>query len=108
MKNFEILKFRVNDRVAVVVAAMIVFFVNHTVYANGKPKTLTKANEALELLKEDLDILVPIAAAVILICLAVSYAGRFIEKDTFLRWSVGVIVAGSAMELARMLLNKTP
>ncbi|WP_336276702.1 VirB2 family type IV secretion system major pilin TrwL [Bartonella sp. CB178] len=86
-----------------VVATVAVFFVTHPVFAQLR---LTKAKAALEDLKADLTVLVPIAAAVILICLAISYAGRFIDKSTFLRWSVGVIVAGSAWELAKMLLNQ--
>ncbi|KEC65663.1 hypothetical protein O7W_00440, partial [Bartonella quintana JK 56] len=49
--------------------------------------------------------IIPIAAALILLCLAIGYAGRYIEKDTFIRWAVGVIIAGSATQIANMLFS---
>ncbi|KEC69000.1 hypothetical protein O7Q_00236, partial [Bartonella quintana JK 39] len=33
------------------------------------------------------------------------YAGRYIEKDTFIRWAIGVIIAGSATQIATMLFK---
>ncbi|EJF97367.1 hypothetical protein ME9_00183, partial [Bartonella taylorii 8TBB] len=47
--------------------------------------------------------IIPIAAAVILLCLAIGYAGRYIGRDTFVRWAIGVVIAGSATELTTML-----
>ncbi|WP_034456146.1 TrbC/VirB2 family protein, partial [Bartonella elizabethae] len=47
----------------------------------------------------------PIAAAIILLCLAIGYAGRYIGKDTFVRWAVGVVIAGSATQLVTMLFK---
>ncbi|KEC69002.1 hypothetical protein O7Q_00234 [Bartonella quintana JK 39] len=47
----------------------------------------------------------PVAAALILLCLAIGYAGRYIEKDTFIRWAIGVIIAGSATQIATMLFT---
>ncbi|WP_281433050.1 VirB2 family type IV secretion system major pilin TrwL [Bartonella raoultii] len=66
---------------------------------------LTKAEKTLKALDKDLNVIIPIAAAVILLCLAVAYAGRYIGKDTFVRWAVGVIVAGSATELVKLLFT---
>jgi hypothetical protein len=48
---------------------------------------------------------VPVIAAIILLCLGVAYAGRFIEKDTFVRWAIGVIIAGSAVQITSMLFT---
>ncbi|WP_208442591.1 TrbC/VirB2 family protein, partial [Bartonella raoultii] len=49
--------------------------------------------------------IIPIAAAIILLCLAIGYAGRYIEKGTFVRWAVGVVVAGSSAQLVQMLFG---
>ncbi|WP_336276684.1 VirB2 family type IV secretion system major pilin TrwL [Bartonella sp. CB178] len=101
MKSLKFFQSMMRFQIVVVSMVMVAF----PVYAQAAndTKRLKTAENALKALKDDLSILVPIAAAVILICLAVSYAGRFIDKSTFLRWSVGVIVAGSAWELAGML-----
>ncbi|WP_375610329.1 MULTISPECIES: VirB2 family type IV secretion system major pilin TrwL [unclassified Bartonella] len=84
-------------------ATLIIFFMSNSVYAQIK---LTNAKTALEALQNDLiKNIIPIAAAVILLCLAILYAGRYIEKDTFIRWAIGVIIAGSATQLAKMLFT---
>ncbi|WP_330168312.1 VirB2 family type IV secretion system major pilin TrwL [Bartonella grahamii] len=84
-------------------AALTIFFMNNSVYAQAK---LTTADTALKALQKDLKEIIPIAAAVILLCLAIGYAGRYIGKDTFIRWAIGVVIAGSAAELANMLFQK--
>ncbi|WP_375659737.1 TrbC/VirB2 family protein, partial [Bartonella sp. CL1QHWL] len=33
------------------------------------------------------------------------YAGRYIGKDTFVRWAIGVVIAGSATQLVTMLFK---
>ncbi|WP_375617811.1 MULTISPECIES: VirB2 family type IV secretion system major pilin TrwL [unclassified Bartonella] len=84
-------------------ATLIIFFMSNSVYAQVK---LTNAKTALEALQNDLiKNIIPIAAAVILLCLAILYAGRYIEKDTFIRWAIGVIIAGSATQLAKLLFT---
>ncbi|WP_375640397.1 MULTISPECIES: VirB2 family type IV secretion system major pilin TrwL [unclassified Bartonella] len=84
-------------------ATLIIFFMSNSVYAQVK---LTNAKTALEALQNDLiKNIIPIAAAVILLCLAILYAGRYIEKDTFIRWAIGVIIAGSATQLATLLFT---
>ncbi|KEC55946.1 VirB2 family type IV secretion system major pilin TrwL [Bartonella koehlerae] len=101
MKQFNNFKLKNNNRVIVISAAITTFFMTHPVYAQ---KTLANAKKALETLQKDLiSHIIPVAAAVILLCLAIGYAGRYIEKDTFIRWAIGVVVAGSATQLANML-----
>ncbi|UNF43723.1 VirB2 family type IV secretion system major pilin TrwL [Bartonella krasnovii] len=95
-----------SNKIAAFSAALTVFFMTHPVYA--QPKFLGHANTALTGLQADLKIIIPIAAAVILLCLAIGYAGRYIGKDTFVRWSVGVVIAGSAAELAKLLFTGQP
>ncbi|WP_375617034.1 VirB2 family type IV secretion system major pilin TrwL [Bartonella sp. AP58NXGY] len=97
--NFQL---KSNDKIIAIPAALTVFFMNNPVYAQVK---LTNAKTALEALRDDLKTLIPIAAAVILLGLAIGYAGRYIGKDTFVRWGIGVVVGGSAIELANLLLT---
>ncbi|MET3589173.1 hypothetical protein ABID23_000243 [Bartonella silvatica] len=76
----------------------------HPVYAQAQ--NLTNAKTALDKFQAELVKIVPIAAAVILLCLAIGYAGRYIEKGTFVRWAIGVVVAGSATELVSILFTR--
>ncbi|WP_330168313.1 VirB2 family type IV secretion system major pilin TrwL [Bartonella grahamii] len=103
MKQSKILQKIIRNKTTKISAALTVFFMNNSVYAQAK---LTTAKSALEALKKDLiDNIIPIAAAVILLCLAIGYAGRYIEKDTFIRWAIGVVIAGSATQLATLLFT---
>ncbi len=102
MKNLSTFQSKINNKITFSIAAMTIFFMDNPVFA----KNLEKAKTAIEALQKELNIIVPTLAAVILLCLAISYAGRFIERDTFLRWSVGVILAGSAVEISTMLMGK--
>ncbi|WP_375645953.1 VirB2 family type IV secretion system major pilin TrwL [Bartonella sp. TT29SHDZB] len=93
-----------NNKIITLSAAVTVFFMIHPVWAQAKG--LDTAKKALEGLKTDLiDNIIPVAAAVILLCLAIGYAGRYIGKDTFVRWAIGVVIAGSATQLATLLFT---
>ncbi|WP_375612566.1 MULTISPECIES: VirB2 family type IV secretion system major pilin TrwL [unclassified Bartonella] len=92
-----------NNRIIVISTAIIAFFITQSAYASAK---LAHAEKALDALKKDLiDHIIPVAAAVILLCLAIGYAGRYIGKDTFVRWAIGVVIAGSATQLAKLLFT---
>ncbi|ENN93029.1 VirB2 family type IV secretion system major pilin TrwL [Bartonella vinsonii] len=92
---------KINSKIITISAAITAFFVSHPAYAK-----LENAKKVLKTFKEELvEKIIPIAAAVILLCLAIGYAGRYIEKDTFVRWAVGVIIAGSATQIATMLFT---
>ncbi|CAF28325.1 trwL6 protein [Bartonella henselae str. Houston-1] len=105
MKNMKRLinnKSKSKNSIVAIAATVTVFFMDTLVYA----QTLDKAEKALGSLKKDLvEKIIPVAAVVILLCLAIGYAGRYIEKDTFIRWAIGVIIAGSATQLATMLFG---
>ncbi|USP02372.1 VirB2 family type IV secretion system major pilin TrwL [Bartonella taylorii] len=95
------LQTKVNNSVIAIFATITAFFTIHPAYAQ-----LANAKKALENLQTDLiSNIAPVAAAVILLCLAIGYAGRYIEKDTFVRWAVGVVIAGSAIQLTTMLFK---
>ncbi|WP_208440196.1 VirB2 family type IV secretion system major pilin TrwL [Bartonella raoultii] len=103
MKQANILQKTVRNKIITTTAAITMFFMAHPVYAQ---KTLDKAKTALTNLERDLtDNIIPVAAAIILLCLAIGYAGRYIGKDTFVRWAVGVVIAGSATQLVAMLFK---
>ncbi|WP_273789285.1 VirB2 family type IV secretion system major pilin TrwL [Bartonella sp. ML70XJBT] len=104
MKQLNILQTIIRNKTTPISAALTVFFMNNSAYASD-PVTLTNAKSALEGLKDDLEKLIPLAAGVILLCLAIAYAGRYIEKSTFIRWAVGVVIAGSASQLAKLLFT---
>ncbi|WP_336278593.1 VirB2 family type IV secretion system major pilin TrwL [Bartonella sp. CB175] len=101
MRYLKTFQSKMKNKITFAAAAMTVFFMDNSALAQN----LTNAGETLKKLKGELDTVIPFAAAVILLCLAISYAGRFIEKDTFLRWSVGVIIAGSAASISNLLFK---
>ncbi|MET3589178.1 type IV secretory pathway VirB2 component (pilin) [Bartonella silvatica] len=101
MKQLKNLQFQTNNRVIIIFAIMTAFFIAHPAYAD-----LKNAKKALdELQKELTGKIIPVAAAVILLGLAIGYAGRYIEKDTFVRWAIGVVIAGSATQIATMFFG---
>ncbi|WP_330168315.1 VirB2 family type IV secretion system major pilin TrwL [Bartonella grahamii] len=103
MKKLLNFQLKNNNKIIVISAAISTFFMRHPAYANAK---LAPAENALKALQTDLTTyIIPVAAAVILLCLAIGYAGRYIEKDTFIRWAIGVIIAGSATQLAKLLFT---
>ncbi|GAA5107308.1 VirB2 family type IV secretion system major pilin TrwL [Bartonella jaculi] len=106
MKQSNMFQTVVRNKITATIATMTVFFIAHPVYAQAQQSGLGKAKTALDAFKAQLDIIIPIAAAIILLGLAIGYAGRYIEKDTFVRWAIGVIIAGSASEIVAMLFTK--
>ncbi|WP_330168311.1 VirB2 family type IV secretion system major pilin TrwL [Bartonella grahamii] len=103
MKQLNILHTTARNKIAAFSAALTVFFMNNPAYAQAQK--LKNADTALNALQKDLKEIIPIAAAVILLCLAIGYAGRYIEKDTFIRWAIGVVIAGSATQLAALFFK---
>ncbi|WP_273723078.1 VirB2 family type IV secretion system major pilin TrwL [Bartonella sp. AU18XJBT] len=104
MKQENILHKTVRNKATQISAAVAVFFMTYPAWAQAQG--LKNAKDVLEKFKTELGTIIPIAAAVVLLCLAIGYAGRYIEKDTFIRWAIGVIIAGSAAELTNMLFTK--
>ncbi|EBC1886525.1 TrbC/VirB2 family protein [Salmonella enterica] len=91
----------INRKAQAAMAALAALLMTRPAAAQG----LQKARSVLETVQAELTTIVPIAAAVILLCLGIAYAGRFIEKDTFVRWAIGVIIAGSAVQITAMLFT---
>ncbi|WP_273718673.1 MULTISPECIES: VirB2 family type IV secretion system major pilin TrwL [Bartonella] len=107
MKQLNILHTTARNKIAAFSAALTVFFMGNSAYAQAQVKTLKNAETALKGLQDDIQKIIPIAAAIILLCLAIGYAGRYIGKDTFVRWAIGVVIAGSAAQLVSLLFKTT-
>ncbi|EJF89670.1 hypothetical protein ME1_00440 [Bartonella vinsonii subsp. arupensis OK-94-513] len=104
MKQSNILPTKAHNKIIKTAAAITVLLMAHPICAQAQ--NLDNAKNALTKFQTELGKIIPIAAAVILLCLAIGYAGRYIEKDTFVRWAIGVVIAGSAAELANLLFTK--
>jgi type IV secretory pathway VirB2 component (pilin) len=66
---------------------------------------LEGARTILETFKEEILGIVPIVAVIALVLLGVGYAMRVVDKDTFIRWGFGCIIAGGASGIASMIFN---
>ena len=66
---------------------------------------LSRARGALETIESELLTIIPVVAVIALILLSIGYATKSVEKETFYRWAIGVIIAGSAAEITAMLLD---
>ncbi|WP_375658014.1 VirB2 family type IV secretion system major pilin TrwL, partial [Bartonella sp. CL436QHHD] len=105
MQKLTSIQSKSSNKIIAISAAMTAFFMNSSAHAQAKPSVLTNASDVLTALQADLKVIIPIAAAVILLCLAIGYAGRYIGKDTFVRWAIGVVIAGSATQLVTLLFK---
>ncbi|WP_375658023.1 MULTISPECIES: VirB2 family type IV secretion system major pilin TrwL [unclassified Bartonella] len=104
MQKLTSIQLKSNNKIIAISAAVTALFMNNSAYA-ADPTVLTNASTALKGLQDDIQKIIPIAAAVILLCLAIGYAGRYIGKDTFVRWAIGVVIAGSATQLVTLLFK---
>ncbi|WP_183193424.1 VirB2 family type IV secretion system major pilin TrwL [Bartonella fuyuanensis] len=103
MKKIINFQLKNNNKIITISANIIVYLMSSSMSAQAQ---MANTERALKALQEDLTKnIIPIAAAVILLCLAIGYAGRYIEKDTFIRWALGVIIAGSATQLTALLFT---
>ena len=51
--------------------------------------------------------MIPLIAVVALIVMGIGYALRFVGKETFIRWMVGLIIAGSAAQITTLFFQTT-
>ena len=73
------------------------------VLASAQTGGLSKAQGALETLRDNLYIILPIAAVIVGIIIAVLYAAEIMRKDDAVRWGIGVVLAGSIAEIVTLL-----
>lgn len=103
MKQSNTLRAVISNKIISTVVVVTTFFMIHPVCAQAQK--LDRVKGVLGKFKDELNLIIPVAASVILLCLALGYAGRYIEKDTFVRWAIGVVIAGSAVEIANVLFK---
>ena len=73
----------------------------HPAFAQG----LSQAQSVLTTFESDLTTLIPIAATVALMLCGVLYGMRMMQKDTFVHWFIGILIAGSASEITAMIFT---
>lgn len=66
---------------------------------------LAKAKGVMESFKVELTDIIPTIAVIALLALGIGYATKFVEKDTFVRWGIGIIIAGSAAQLTALFFT---
>ncbi len=66
---------------------------------------LAKAKGVMETFKTELTSIIPTIAVIALLALGIGYATKFVEKDTFVRWAIGIIIAGSAVQLTALFFT---
>ncbi|CAZ15908.1 TrbC/VirB2 family protein [Xanthomonas albilineans] len=66
---------------------------------------LQKAKGFLQSIEQNLTTFIPIIAVISGLILVVCYWFRIVEKETFGRWIVGLIIAGSIGEIVAMFLS---
>ena len=88
---------------SLLISYISIFFVINKSFAQAGG--LTKARSTLQAFQDELISVVPIVAVISLVILAISYAAKIVEKETFMRWAIGVIIVGSAAPITTMLLR---
>lgn len=73
--------------------------------AHAQAGGFQKAKGILETVKTELTTIIPVVATIALLGLGIGYATKFVEKDTFIRWGIGIIIAGSAAQLTAMFFT---
>lgn len=66
---------------------------------------LQKAKGVMDDFKAELTDIIPTIAVIALLALGIGYATKFVEKDTFVRWGIGIIIAGSAAQLTALFFT---
>ncbi len=83
-------------------AAWLLAGVQHAAFAQSMGG-LSRAQTTLQTLKDNLDVILPIAAVIIGVIIFVLYSAEVMRKDDAIRWGIGVLLAGSAAELVVLL-----
>ncbi|WP_273723071.1 conjugal transfer protein [Bartonella sp. AU18XJBT] len=99
MKRSKILQAETYNNISAIVITSIVFFITQSAYA----QTATKSLDIFIGMQYGLSMVIPGAAAIILLFLLLIYIFRIITKATFIRWAFSVIIAGAAFYISHML-----
>jgi len=64
---------------------------------------LAKAQSTLQMIKDNLELILPIAAVIIGLIIVVLYMAEIMRKDDMVRWLIGLVIAGSIGEIVVLL-----
>lgn len=87
--------------------AMIVMLlaqVNASAQAQTSTGGLAKARQGLGKFRDEIVLIVPILAVIACVIIGVLYAKDMIRKETMWQWLVGIVIAGSAVELVALFI----
>lgn len=85
---------------AAVAATLALLLAAPAAHAQG----LARATGFLESVRDQLTVWIPIIAVIAGLCLVVAYWFNMIQKDTFIKWLVGLIIAGSILEIVALFV----
>nr|WP_317993943.1 VirB2 family type IV secretion system major pilin TrwL [Bartonella gliris] len=106
MKQSNTLQATINNKIITTITVISVFFMVYPARVQAQQmQGLQNTKSVLEEFQTELDKIIPIAAAVILLSLAIGYAERYIKKDTFVRWAIGVVMLVQQLKLLRCCLK---
>ncbi|UNF29007.1 conjugal transfer protein [Bartonella krasnovii] len=101
MKQLSTFKVKTCNKINVIIITSIMLSITQSVFA----QTETKSLDVFMSVQYGLSILVPIAAAIILLFLLLIYIFRIIARATFMRWAFSVIIAGAAFYISHILFH---
>jgi hypothetical protein len=88
-------------RMNTMVVAFILMISEPSIAAGG----LSKAKGIFDQFKAELLTIIPILAIIALVFFAIGYAAKFVEKEKFVRWAIGIIIVGSSAEITAIFLT---
>ena len=80
-------------------ASMLMVLTSPAMAAGG----LAKAQSTLQMIKDNLELILPIAAVIIGLIIVVLYMAEIMRKDDMVRWLIGLVIAGSIGEIVVLL-----
>ncbi|WP_375648386.1 conjugal transfer protein [Bartonella sp. MU70NMGDW] len=101
MKQLNTLRVKICNKISAIVITSVMLLITQSAYA----QTETKSLDVFIGMQYGLSILIPIAAAIILLFLLLIYIFRIIARATFMRWAFSVIIAGAAFYISHILFH---
>ncbi|USP01185.1 conjugal transfer protein [Bartonella taylorii] len=101
LNTFQVKIENVSNKVRVVFITLILFLATQPTYAQEK----TNSVDIFIGMQYGLSIIIPIAAAIMLLFLLLLWAFRLIARATFARWAFSVVIAGAAFYLSHILYH---
>ena len=83
----------------------ITLFFLGVICANPAFAQLTRPNQLIQLITNEIQIIIPALATLVLICLFVAYSMKMCRKETFMNWAIGIAGAGMAGTIVAMIYS---